>query len=632
MNTIRLACAICLGLSLTSPYAARSAEGEARPGAAVAAWDTGTSSAAALAPAALTTKAGWTQVPVDQTNAAFKGDAVITNGRLWAVARKQAAAVEVYSAASGTIASCAQLRLLARGGDQAARLGRVALKENAKAAVTLEVACKTEKGADLAVTLRLKRGGIALETDPGPGADKLRLECAGQFVVLPDFFADDIVTNPRKISLPQVEVPSENLLLHLIPGGNAIAMCVFENREQEVKLLLSGEGDKRVVTAAEIAFGEPGKQPPPAAQPSPAQPPAGRKIWLAFLEAPRIWHTLELQAADATKIMPLQWKMPFVAQWRVDLSRPDDLTDSWEMLLQDKQGDKYWRPGWLRPGEDTIPPDRKRWTTVLGPFLYPCWSDPDRQGFLQPLKHKELSFVGPVVIYPINRAGKTPADAYAVADVMRDTLGVGPCEYLLDVENQQSKYVGRATCSTRDKLGEIYKNGQQKQKRAEVEKTLDEALTFVKHIRGRITRYVDFGHKILEYLAEQKKAHAELSEPIATLEKLTAELDVRFDRRKAEIKTPEHVAAMNDEFRKNVLDDTSPGALDKCKAYAKALVVIGGSQDELAGECRWVVKSLRQRAGTLMAVDPRIAPIANEIRARTQEALRNPAGHEGARH
>ena len=52
----------------------------------------------------------------------------------------------------------------------------------------------------------------------------------------------------------------------------------------------------------------------------------------------------------------------------------------------------------------------------------------------------------------------------------------------------------------------------------------------------------------------------------------------------------------------------------------------------LAGECRWVVKALRQRAGILMALDPRAAPIAAEIRARTQEVLRNPAGHEGARH
>ncbi|HEV3445584.1 MAG TPA: hypothetical protein VG099_13130, partial [Gemmataceae bacterium] len=82
----------------------------------------------------------------------------------------------------------------------------------------------------------------------------------------------------------------------------------------------------------------------------------------------------------------------------------------------------------------------------------------------------------------------------------------------------------------------------------------------------------------------------------------------------------------------DVLADYSPEALAKCRKYTEALVVIGDNQDELSGECRWVVKSLRQRAGIRMALDPRIASIATDIRARTQEALRNPANHESARH
>jgi hypothetical protein len=61
-------------------------------------------------------------------------------------------------------------------------------------------------------------------------------------------------------------------------------------------------------------------------------------------------------------------------------------------------------------------------------------------------------------------------------------------------------------------------------------------------------------------------------------------------------------------------------------------VEIGDNQDELSGECRWAVKVLRQRAAILVAADPRVAPITSEIRARTREALRNPAEHEGARH
>jgi len=56
------------------------------------------------------------------------------------------------------------------------------------------------------------------------------------------------------------------------------------------------------------------------------------------------------------------------------------------------------------------------------------------------------------------------------------------------------------------------------------------------------------------------------------------------------------------------------------------------SQDELVGECRWIVRTLRQRAGIMVSVDSRLAPIANEIRAQTQEALRNPSDYEWSRH
>ena len=58
----------------------------------------------------------------------------------------------------------------------------------------------------------------------------------------------------------------------------------------------------------------------------------------------------------------------------------------------------------------------------------------------------------------------------------------------------------------------------------------------------------------------------------------------------------------------------------------------GGNQDELVGECRMIVKILRQRAAMAMATDPRSAPIAKEMRRRTQQMLRNPTSYEAPRH
>src|SRR4029078_265478 len=102
----------------------------------------------------------------------------------------------------------------------------------------------------------------------------------------------------------------------------SIVMAVFENRRQDVKVSLAGAGPERVGTGTEIGF-------------------EGKKGWVPLLEAPHIWHHLEVTAGDTGKQVPLGWKMPYAAQWRVDFTRDGDLTDSWEMLLQARKGGDY---------------------------------------------------------------------------------------------------------------------------------------------------------------------------------------------------------------------------------------------------------------------------------------------------
>src|SRR5258707_79780 len=141
-----------------------------------------------------------------------------------------------------------RLRLETGAGEPAVKLERLTLVENTKAAACLEATFKTAKGGTLAAKFRLKRGDVAVQTEPGTGAGKLRVECPGRFVVLPDFFADDITIDAVKLPPASVEIPSENFLLHPTGNHDAIAMCVFENHQQDVKLTLACEGVNRIIT------------------------------------------------------------------------------------------------------------------------------------------------------------------------------------------------------------------------------------------------------------------------------------------------------------------------------------------------------------------------------------------------
>lgn len=487
----------------------------------------------------------------------------------------------------------------------------VTVVKNTAAAGAVDVAYQLENGSQGGLRIELRMGQAFIETAPtGSATTGLRLHAPCRFAVLPDFFADDIVVDATEIPVARGELPSENFLIHLLPNNDALVMAVWDVRGDDVEAVIGGEGKDRQVRASLIPFG-----------------PKGR-IWVAALDAPGIWHVREVAKSDAGKIAKLDWKPPFPAQWRMNWRREDGLADSWEIIAQRSDGNfvKHWLGN-----ASTVPRDRKRWTTVLGSFLYPCWIDRQGEPFIQPLA-KPFTWAGPAVIYPLGRTAGTPLDTFTVLDIVRNTLGVGPCEYILDLEGQQSQNRGRATCANRDALNPIYQKGEQKKRRDDINRSLDEVMVFVRYIRSRIQTYVDFGHDLLKYLAEQKKAHPELAERIAELEKLAGMIEACVAKRRNEIKTPDEAQKMVDEFRRTMLDYEGPDAFERCKKFTAALVEIGGNQDELVGEGRLAAKLVRQRAGLLMAVEPRMGEIAREVRARAQKVLRSPAGHEGARH
>ena len=630
------------GLVVLHSIAAASAQG---PAARISVWDTMHAADGRLMAEQLTARDGWQQKTRRSKEKAFRGDAVISNGKILAVVRKQGSTVEVYGLGSGIPQLRAELNLMDHDGTVVTRLEQVALVENTRSAARLETRYETDRGIAVTASFRIKRGGIAIEAAPGPGAGRLRVDAISQYVVLPDFFADDILIDPTQFKLTSAEVPSDNLLMHMIDDGRAIAMCVFENSNQDVRVAFATKGQRPLIAGSEIRFGKDGK------------------IWLAVMEAAGIWHDTNITSADAGAIKRLNWRMPFAAQWRVDFSRAQGLVDSWEMLYPDESGQGFIKPSWLPgagansspsktatgeidvdayqtggPASDRLGADRQRWITFLGRFKYPCWTDEQGQGFIQPLKHKnrikheQLAFKGPAVVYPINRLPNTPLDMFTAVDVMRSTLGVGPCEYILNVESQNQDHVGRATCHVRRLLNEIYEAKRQRAKQAEIQTYLADGLDFVKHIRHRIHLYVEFGEQMREYLANQKKAHPEMAETLAEMAQIVSQLDERLESRRDGIKSPVYVAQLNEGFRKELLDYEGADAMVRLKRFTDALTRVGGSQDELVGECRWIVRTLRQRAALEMAKDPSFAEVAAEIRKRTQQVLLKPSAYEGARH
>lgn len=582
-------------------------------------WDTGAASAEPLTPEALAKAEGWTKIPAGQKPEAIKGDLVLANDRLAVVVRRDGVGVELYAQGAGAPALRAKLVPLTKEGQPPSGLERVELAENAAGGALARAFWKTAKDAELDAEFRLGRGRPFVEAGAGAGAERLRVEAPGRFAVLPDFFADDVVLDAARLPADRTDVPSDNFLMHFCGRGEAAVLAVSESRERDMELTLAGQGAERRITGSEVAFGKADKGG------------TGGRIWVGVIEGPGVWHVREVAAEETGKVVGLDWKMPYPAAWRVDFAQPSGLVDCWDMLLEQEDGG-YLKPGWLGGSSGAVPANRRRWTTVLGTFQYPCWTDRAGRGFFQPLKSQQLAFQGPALVYPANRVASTPLEALTLVDLVRESLGTGPCEYLLDLEGQKQQYRGMATCSARDALAAIYGAGRQKAKRAEIEKVLTDAAAFLKHIRGRIDGYVQFGHQTREYLAAQLQARPGQEALLKELDGIAAQLDARVAGRRDKIRTPEYAAELLAGFRKELLDYEGADAAERVKKFSQALVEVGSNQDHLVAECRWVIKALRQRAALAAAQDPKAAELAREIRARTRKILRSPAVHEAAHH
>jgi hypothetical protein len=502
-------------------------------------------------------------------------------------------------------------------GSAPAQLASITIVENDPGTVALDAGFRSPAGPDAVVRFELQPGRVFVRTAARRGTQRVRIESPCRFAVLPDFFADDIVVDATELAADRADLPSENFLLHMAGQGEAIVLAVWSQRDEEIQVTMAGRDKSRVIRASEIRYGDKGS------------------VDVAVLEGPGVWHQHDVAKTDADRIIPLGWKAPFPAQWRMDWRQDDGLTDSWEMVVQKPDGnytkldwfgqsDAYGTPDWMRP-------DRSRWTTVLGWFKYPCWIEKDGRGFIQPLKSPG-KFQGPAILYPINRVTATPLASFTFVDVMRATLGVGPCEYVLDVEGQKKKAEGIATCAARTLLNEIYGAKQQRARQAEVEQALVDVLAFVRHIRNRIEAYAVFGRQTCAYLEGEKKARPELAGFLGEMEAIAGRIDAAVSRRRNAINTPEHATRLADEFRSTLVGYEGDDALARCKRITAAFVQIGGNQDELVGECRVAVKNLRQRAALAAAADPRAAAVAKEIRTRTRAMLRNPTGYEAPRH
>jgi hypothetical protein len=523
-------------------------------------FDSGTPAAEPLTPQALAAKSGWTLLPEDETERKFRGDAVLMNDRIAIVFRAKGDAAEIYRLAAGGWKRRAEVRpTLAEPVGFTLEGSRLA--QNSRSIVSLSAVYAGRGGERAAVEFSLATSQVTVEVKPGDAVEQMSVCSAARYVVVPDFFGDDAVLGPKALGEQPVGLPAENFFLNLLEGHDAMLMCVWQSdrpRDATARRMSATRTDCRIGCAK------------------------GKSLWVAALEEADLWHEREAEAASQGAEIGLDWTRPFAAKWRADFTRPDGFAASWYFT---GSGDEGAAASLIRPD-------------------CPCRFEAQRA--LVRLDRPSAAVQGPIVVYPIDRTRTTPLTTLLPIDVLRNTLGVGPCQYILESEGLAGE-----TNPTPDEVMAWVEKELKRKKRAANEdfrQRLEQMATHVGRMQTRIDKYAAFAVETRKLLAEAMRPDASAgAEPNTTLGPIVDGIEGAIAAGSGKPQAAQRVAKFNAELL--VLLERK-GSEAEVARLATEIRRIGAEQERTLANCRMGVRWLRARS-------------TGAIRARAEAMLQN---------
>jgi len=594
--SILVCCLVAVGWLILTPVAVVAAE--YTPGTPFTyLFDTNSSSPEPLSPHVLAAKTGWTVLAEDDVKHKFKGDAVMLNDKLAVVVRSKASGAEVYSQTPVGLKLRARLAPLPASGDAAKAAASLAVRENTPASVALAAVFQTAAGGRQALSYGITTGQRIVEVRPGEGSGRLFVSASISYVVVPDLFADDMVFGPEAFHHSRLELPTENMVLNLLQGSDAMLMCLWRSSRQGATAVLSegaGKPGPRVIDGCEVQCAK------------------DASLWVALMEGPGIWRQQPLPAAGTQKETTLNWKPPFSARWRADFIRRDGAARSWDVL----------GPG---PTDEASP--------ALAQPDCPCRFE-GNQAKLSGDRH-----AGPLLIYPLDRTRATPLTAFCPVDMLRNTLGVGPCQYILQTEGLATE-----TNPTPDQvMSFVEKQFEKKKEKKAAEQIRDLLKQMVEQVgqtQVRIEQYAEFARQIRGLCAAEvhrgntpplplgegrgegavQGGRRNTSNALQIIDGIAGEMEEVIAARGAG--DPKHQAGNLADEVAGLIGKENP--LAECQRLGAELRRIGAVQDRSLSKCRMSVRWLKQQAAMIAPHDPAATDRATEVQRRAEKLLQNP--------
>ncbi len=514
--------------------------------------DTTTPASETLSPEMLRDKRGWFIVDADTVDHEFAGDAVLLNDAVALVIRRDAPGAALYALGDSGYTLRAHLNPIPAGGPEAAltELQDLKILENTPGAVEVAVTYAVENADSVTVRFRLATGQIYIETHNVANTKGLSVRLNSVYLVIPDFFADDLVYQAKDLIGERAGIPAENFLIHLVAGGNALVTCVWGNRAQEATAIAEDRDGTKTIAGSDVTYAD------------------GAPIWVSAMDRPAIWYE---QPLSGTSELKLNWTAPFPARWRADFLTETEASESWN-----------FEEGRITEYESAF----------YGSIAYPCWFETHDAYIRAP----EAIDPPPnrVVIYPIDRTQGTPLDVFCLVDIMRATLGFGACQYVLDLEGLDAQ-TSPTPALVMDWVEKQFKAGRADRSRATIEDRLHAMLEHVTHADKRIKEYQAFARELIDAIGDDIESREGMGSAVARakVRAIASEMERQtqaYDALGDAIATAQSEASL-------VMDAIGQDdALDRCRHASTRLHTLGRAQDRALSKGRMAVRRIAQVA------------------------------------
>jgi hypothetical protein len=472
-----------------------------------------------------------------------------------------------------------------------ARISRCGILQNTGDEVALEVSFSAGGSGDLSAVLSFSKREI-VEIKPAENMKGISLVSPIEYGVVPGFIGDDLIFGRGQYpSVNTLCVPSENLFLGLLKGENNVLVITWPMGKQQMRLGLgsAGQADHFIES---IDFDN-----------------DGQSLYLAILEAPGIWHREELKPSYLEKDVAINWKRPFPAKWITQLYEGEVKT---AFAFRKSQG--------------------QVWRGVAGMYSYPVWFDGDNTFYHL---SKKIPPKGESLIYFLERQD-TPVSVSTPVDIMKATLGRQTCDSILDLAGRKLRTHHRrdaagirraCTCGCTEAIEAVFKAGEESDRRGYVEGAVEDMVYFVRQHVERINEYRAFADDMIKFLHATGISSAELKPFLESLEQIAQQIPQEYGVQKENIKSVEYA----DELARKTIALTrrkDPQNLQTCLDLGKEWRGMGGAQDGLLAQYHIITRKLFQEAGYGCVNQPKAVELAQEIRSRCRQCLRNPDGYE----